>query len=540
MSMIHYLILELPAIFRLKLCHLRSCLSAFAVGVTFCLFVPTMTCGQTTSVTSLAGSEPEEVHRDGPWEIRRDQENGLLVMHRVLTLAPKRQMRPALSIQLIPNEYQRKEGNAAIFYLQAMGFFEQSAAFEAKRNFERTNITEGQQAGKNANEVPPYLWLDTEPDQLPTKEVEEYLRYTSFQSRYLAEAVQRTDFSLNRRTKEVGDFLGTLLPEIQYMRDLARQQSLRFRVAIAQNRTEDAVAILGQQLAMGSHLGKDHFMVSALVGMACVGIGMSDALYLCEHPDAPNLYWAMAALPKPLVDLRHSLAYEREVLFLQFKKLEEVDETPKSEGYWREFTTEYAQTLAQLAAGDNIADVAFAKESGTAMMIAMGVPSAKLYLRDVVGVTDETLSKLSNTQTYFLAVRRYWEIARDEVFKGLYAPDRQQEMMLEAERTRTTDATEHGLITVPTGLLLPAFEAASAAGRRCQQQLALLQTIESIRHHLATHDNAFPRDLEELELPAPSDPVSDKPFEYELSTKGAALRGAAVPGLRYVIELQTP
>jgi hypothetical protein len=513
----------------------RYGLPAIAVWVACCLLAPQVSPGQVAMVTSMQGNQ-EEVRRDGPWEIRRDEMNGGSVMRRVLTLAPKRQARPALSIQLIPNEYHRKEGNAAIFYFQAMGFFERSAALQAKLNFERTNMEEGFRQGK---EVPPFLWLEMEPNQLPVNEVTDYLVYTSFQPRYLSEAVQRKDFSADRRIKEVGDFIGTLLPEIQSMRDLARQQSLRFRLAIAQDRTDDAVAILGQQLALGSHLGQDHFLVSALVGMACVGIGMSDALYLCEHADAPNLYWAMAALPKPLVDLRHSLTYEREVLFLQFPKLLEVDETPKSDGYWKEFAAEYSETLTQLTAGDDIENMVFDKESGTTLLIALGVPGARRYLREVVGLTDETLAKLSNTQIYFLAVRRYWEIARDEVYKIYYAPERQQKVLLEAE-LMVTDQAEHGLITVPTGILLPAVEAAFVAARRCQQQLALMQTIESIRHHLATHDNAFPKDLEALELPAPIDPVSDKPFAYELHSEGATLKGAAVPGVRYEIELRAP
>ena len=518
---------------------LAGWLPSCAAGITLCLLAPFVSHGQVAMVTSMSADDQDEVRRDGPWEIRQDPEHRASILYRVLKLAPQPEAQPALSIQLIPNEYHRKPGNAATFYMQAMGFFEQSAALEAKLRFERSNMEEGNKVGKRSDEVPPYVWMEIDPAELPIEEVKNYLTYTSFQPRYLAEAVQRGEFSLDRRIKEVGDFIGTLLPEIQYMRDLARQQSLRFRLAMAEDRIEDAVAILGQQLAMGSHLGQDHFMVSALVGMACVSIGMSDAYYLCEHHDAPNLYWAMAALPQPLVDLRHSLAYEREVLFLQFKKLEEIDETPKPDSYWQELIPEYAATLTQLGITD-MSSLGEFDESSMTLLIAMGVPGAKHYLRDVVGMTDEALSKLSNTHLYFLAVRRYWEITRDKVFKTFYAPERQQAMVSAAELGMGTDQAIHGLITVPTGLLLPAVEAAAMAQRRSQQQVALMQTIESIRHHLATHDNAFPQKLADLELPAPLDPVSSEPFNYELHSEGATLRGAAVPGVRYQLELRAP
>ena len=72
-----------------------------------------------------------------------------------------------------------------------------------------------------------------------------------------------------------------------------------------------------------------------------------------------------------------------------------------------------------------------------------------------------------------------------------------------------------------------------------QQQLALWQTIEAIRNHLATHDNKLPATLEELELPAPHDPLTNGPFEYAIHPAGATLKGAENPGIRYQFELRT-
>jgi hypothetical protein len=65
------------------------------------------------------------------------------------------------------------------------------------------------------------------------------------------------------------------------------------------------------------------------------------------------------------------------------------------------------------------------------------------------------------------------------------------------------------------------------------------QTIEAIRHHLATHDNKLPATLDELELPAPYDPLSNGPFEYAIHAAGATLKGAENPGLQYQLELRT-
>ena len=166
------------------------------------------------------------------------------------------------------------------------------------------------------------------PQDLPLDEVRKFLQLTSFQTHFLREAARRRNLDLNRNMRQVKDPIAYLLPEIQAMRELARTQNLRCKVAIAEGRLDDAIEILGQQYAMAWHLGQDEFLVSNLVGIACTSIAWEDALHLVQHPKAPNLYWAFASLPRPLVDLRQANAFERQFLYEQVKVLREVDEMP--------------------------------------------------------------------------------------------------------------------------------------------------------------------------------------------------------------------
>lgn len=494
------------------------------------LLNPSTAYGQATATSPASDDSSDvEVVRDGPYEIYRNDNQEWSTFRRVMELSPQREAQPALSIQLIPNKFHRKNGNAALFYLQAMGLFERSAVQQAKRDFEREQREAVLAEDGNAYNAPPYSWVNAPPNEVPVEALKNYLVYTSFQPRYLAEAAQREECDFDRRIQEVDNPIGYLLPEIQSMRELVRQQSLRFILAVAEDRPHDAVEILGQQLALGSHIGQDHFLVSALVGVACANIGMIDAFYLCEHPDAPNLYWAVAALPNPLVDMRPSLSFERELLFMQFKQLAEVDETPRSDDYWKQFVSDFIPTIQQLEPS-----IGSLGEVG----IALGVPGAKRYLREVVGLDDETLQQLPNTQIFFLAVRRYYERSRDELFKAFYAPGQRAAIFEKSGESLAEDMNEFGIITMPANVLLPAIQAVDSAQRRLQQQLALLQTVESIRHHLATHDDAFPKTLDELELPVPRDPATDQPFEYELTKETAKLTGGVFPGLRYEFVLK--
>ena len=187
------------------------------------------------------------------------------------------------------------------------------------------------------------------PAELPLDEVKQFLQLTSFQPPFLREAAQRRTMDLDRQMRNVQDPLMYILPEIQSMRELARTQSLRCKVAIAEGRIDDAIAILGQQYAMARHLGQDEFLVSNLVGIACAGIAWQDALYLVQHPKTPNLYWAFAALPQPLFDLRQANAFERQFLYEQVKVLREVNETPRPVGYWQDFVDRLIPQVRSLA-----------------------------------------------------------------------------------------------------------------------------------------------------------------------------------------------
>ena len=498
----------------------RSMLAAILISV-----VPS----KGSSQESTAGSPEEVVSREGAWENLRGR---ITTLRRTVTLVPKAEHKPALSIRFIPNSFNAKPGNAAIYYLKAGGFFEQTAAMQAKRKFEDES-----RAAAGDGDFAPYVWLETEVKDLPVENMKEYLVYTSFQPLFLEEAASRLHCDFDRQIKSVENPVGYLLPEVQAIRDTARIQALRYLLAMAENRADDAVKILGQLIAMGPHLCQEPFLVSNLVGAACVNIGLDKAYYLSEHPSAPNLYWAIAQLPKPLIQIEQSLAYEREFLFEQVKALREVDAIPKPDGYWSEFIDRFTAAIQGIGAPfDRLESMG---KAGITLAIGSNVPIAREYLVEVEGMSSDALDKLPNAQIFFLAMRRFYERYRDEEFKYSFLPENARNKT-KAPTSKLAEVTQrYGLITLPTSVFLPAVQAAQGASLRTQQQLAMWQTIEAIRHHLATHDNKLPATLDELELPAPYDPLTNGPFEYAIHAAGATLKGAENPGLQYQLELRT-
>ena len=487
------------------------------------------------SVTALEAAPTDgNTTRSGEWLETHHPE--YLLLQRQVNLIPQAEAKPALSIALIPNEFDLIDGNAAVQYMQALAFAEQQNALEQMREFQRKSQREVEAAGKDTSQVEPSVWLETAPSDLPVERVREYLSYSSWQTRYLDEAIKRRECNFDRNIRAVKNPMGFLLPEIQALREVSRTQSMRFRLAIAEDRTQDAVHIFAQQLALGHHLDQEVFLVSNLVGIACASIGARDAFYLSESVTAPNLYWAIAALPQPLVSMRRASAYEREFAFEQFRQFREVDAVPLPASYWQRFVAKLAQDTEGWSGVDLRWPMGIEAPAGQALLIGAAYPGAKLFLIEELDMDPAAVEALPVTQVVFLAVRRLYEQVRDEAFKIQYLPSPQR-VGFSPDQALEIANDKYGWINGLGELFLPAMGSALSAGERLQQQLALLQTIEALRDHMAGHDGRLPEQLSELRLPAPNDPVTQQPFEYAYEAGRAKLSGAVVSRIKYELVL---
>jgi hypothetical protein len=372
--------------------------------------------------------------------------------------------------------------------------------------------------------------LEIRPDALPLDEVKKYLVLTSFQPQFLEEARQLDSFSLERNIRDVESPIGYLLPEIQSMRELARLQSLRCRVAVAENRADDAVEILGQQFALAAHLSEDEFVISNLVGAAVASIAWTDLTYVLEMPDAPNLYWALSTLPKPLIDMKKSLALERQLVFQQLRSLRDVDETLKPAGYWQVFVDDIFPQLTQfsgLADTSNFStDDSPLNRAGMVAMIAAAYPGARHYLIEELKLPIEQVDQYPTAQVVFLAMRRFSERSSDEVFKWNYLPFAivfANDYFVKSKDERERQVAQFGWFTFAADSLLGWQGSAGSAQQRVEMQIAMTTTVESIRSFAAENGGQMPESIEGLPLPAPVNPVTAKPYEYTKKRNTATL-----------------
>lgn len=473
-----------------------------------------------TFVGPLPALLADDPVRDGDWMTHRDEALRLTVQTREMTLHPQGEPRPALKHQFITDEFNLIDENAAIYYLKAMGFLEQNGARQKLAEIWAAAAKTAEEKGDAVGEVAPYVWQNMAPKDLPIEEVKQYLQWTSFQPPLLAEAAKRRRFTLDRNFRNADDPIAYLLPEIQQMRELARNQRLRCRIAIAEGRIEDAIKILGQQFAMARHLGNDEVLISNLVGVVVAQIACEDLLHLLELPDAPNLYWAIAQLPRPLVGLQNGMSLERNLLFQQVKPFGEVDERPRPAGYWQDFVDRAYPALEGLASLVGHVPSLDDKELERArfvLMIAAAYPNARRFLIEECGMTEAMIESLPRTQTVMLATRRFYEHARDDSFKLGFVDfyhAQSHPQLFDVEASLKKSAARAGWIAEPSEMLLPAIAGIRSAQQRSNQMLCLAQVIEAMRMHAAQHAGQLPMQLDALPVPAPFDSVSGKSFEY--------------------------
>ncbi len=485
------------------------------------MLVCTVPCMPSAAQSPDTSGEVLRGEKDG-WKEYESPRGKLL--RREVTIYPAAENATLDSPRLLPRDDEMRDANAAIWYLKALGFLEQTASQQAIARF---HSEQAERMSSEPNFEPaPWVWLEMPPSQLPLQDVEQYLSYSNFQPELLHQAARCRNFDLDRDIRTIDNIAEFRLSEIQALRQLGRNQSLRCRLAIAEGDFAAARTIIGENLQLAHQLSAEPFLVSTLIGRTIAQSSFDDALYLVAEPSSPNLYWAIAELPNPLVDASRAMEFETELLFLQVRPLRKIGLVPLAETDWSEFLAEVMPLM-----GDECNLVKRFKSAGmlgASLFIASAGPEVEAYLLNECDMSDEQLDKLPATQAFFLAVVRMYETASREAAQLVHAPTSAQAAMISTGRKRQERASDlYPVLSNTIHWVAPRVERPVVeAGWRLQQRLALLQTVESIRDHLAKHDSQWPEALSDLSLPAPHDPVTDDPFAWSVQSGKATLTAA--------------
>ena len=384
------------------------------------------------------------------------------------------------------------------------------------------------------------VWLDLPLDKFPATEARKFVDQW-------ATRIEQIGFGARRKTcnwsytvdEQRENVISILLPDVQEMRLWFRSLAVKARVEIAEKKYEDAIRTIETGVSFSRHVGEGPFLISGLVGIAGETLMLSDLDELVSQPDAPNLYWALSALPTPLVPLRMAMELEQKIGEHLVPELTDL-ERARTDIEWSSLLARLHARLMRLqktSAYENNALKQIGRDVTLDQFRSDGLAEAKAFFethrRSTQGMTPD--------QMIVLSIAGRYQTLCDDWFKLSYLPYPQAAPFGAAtvERNKSHESGQIALFAA----LLPSIGPARLAEVRIDRKVAALRVVEAIRMHAAANAGGLPKSLEEIKLvPVPPDPVTGKPFEYQLVGDTATLSGSApnseTPGLTYRITLR--
>jgi len=379
-------------------------------------------------------------------------------------------------------------------------------------------------------------WLDAPEKDFPVQEVKTKLALFDERLDLLGIAARRSrcdwGYPLDEQRTNA---IELRLHDVNTLRGWSRILTLRARVEIAEGRFDDAIKTIEAGLAFGKHVGNGPFMINTLVGMA-IEVPILNCLEdWIAKPGSPNLYWALTALPQPLVSLREAYEQERLLPENMIPELTDLD-VPRSRAAWTlHFDSLYGH-LTQLARrlfpdGPNAPKVD--GRTHAELLRTLVGPDAEAFkqahldtfrklLVESGGRSEEHLKAMGDDEIASRGLGLGYQILWDELFKVAYVPY-SEARKLEASQEKLFVEAKRGPFAL-FAMLFPGLVSARPAEVRLDRRVAMLRIVEAVRIYAAGHDGKLPESLDAVkEVPIPLDPVTGEPFTLKIEGDVATL-----------------
>jgi hypothetical protein len=400
--------------------------------------------------------------------------------------------RPALKYRLMPELREMQTGNQITAFYKC--FFEQNYLFHNKESTDKQQKWNAAPLKDLANQ----------------RELIGYGGAAVKQAHYAAR-LDTVNWELTNQAKSAG--VGLLLPDVQQMRMLTAVLKVRFRGELARGEFDNAVHTLQTMFTLARTFNEHPTLIGQLVGLALASITLQCVEEFIQQPGVPNLFWALTDLPTPFIDLRKGREMERMFLPKEYDVLRKAAPVTEAE---LQLLIKNLDTITDFDEGkkEQRPSASFAEQLKNKDAVSAATARLKGF-----GHKPGDLAKLSPLQLLMMDDFAQYQAALDDYFKWTNVPAWQVPADL-GKKPRSGPFSE----------LLPAFQKVLQAKFRVQQVIALLMVAEGVRAHAAANGGKLPTTLDVVKLPLPADPVTGKPFLYELKGGKAVLRGTPPAG----------
>lgn len=305
------------------------------------------------------------------------------------------------------------------------------------------------------------------------------------------------------RGREEG--MSAKLPYLAQMRWMEIGVCATVRQRVDKGEFEPALEGLQVGLAMARHVETNTFPIQVLVANSMDQMLLAELENFVQQPGAPNLYWAITAMPRMRLDLHGVMQWERATLEFSFPALR--DPMKMTHQQWSEIRNQLIEIRKK-----NDANMTMGAEPNE---LSPGAKEALLRS----GMSQQQLAEMEPWRASAIHALMEYRRMESELFKSWFltgeeAADQVQEAMVEI---RAADRSgDLGLFMQ----FLPNLNGVKIGIEITNRRLEALRIVEAIRDGAA-----LPADLGELHLPLP-DPAP--PFTYRREGNEAIL-DASVP-----------
>ncbi len=321
-------------------------------------------------------------------------------------------------------------------------------------------------------------------------------------------SVRRTYADWGAPIRELG--IETLLPYLSDCRLLARVLVLEARLLALEGKHTESAQRLQRAFVLAQHLGEanDAVLVDGLVGVGVAAMALDGTAQIAQLPDAPNRYWSLTTLPRPMFELSHWLRAERLWVAVSLPTMRNPEAMTADR--WEQ-TVRKLNEYISLSPEDDRARETMQRLSDPQAMKQI----ATRYYKEQ-GMADPEIAAMGDYPLLARFVIDEYSESFNAMAKLVHLPFPQGDPLIE-QLEQTLIGRGIGAGSVLTDLMLPSFRRAYASPYRLERQIAALRIVEAIRDHAAHNNGALPATLEEVRLPISEDPMTGEPFGYEVN-----------------------
>lgn len=313
-----------------------------------------------------------------------------------------------------------------------------------------------------------------------------------------------------------------LLPELESLSDLIRVLSIQIQIDIHDGHLEDALTNIRTGFAMGRHLGDAPFLLHPLVGIAMSRMMKDRVLQLTQAKAAPNLFWSLAALPRPLVDMRQAVEFEAYSALMMFPEIARADNVGGSRSI-----ADFNAVLDRFEElGNNSFELGEEGEPRKQLQKTLNNPKAmdavRSFLVKDAGYNQSKVDSLAPTQLLMIRERILYQRLSDKFLAASLLPYHQAREFYGQWNAEYANSQHQGKLPL-LAAFLPAFGKTNEVSLRLLRSVEALKIVESIRSYTATNDGQLPESLDNLTLPVSVDPINGKAFHYKRDGDDATL-----------------